>query len=113
MQMHIFEIHLQQTLNKLQTWIDTNGFKFSESKTVCVHFCTGMLTRPQSARPRPQTYDQGQAKAKATEVKAKAKAKTRAVMVKTNNQFNCNDSGFFSLCQDKTSYQSKNTSQIG
>ena len=52
---------------------------------------------------------------KATEckAKAKAKAKTIAVMVKTNNQFNCNDSGFFSLCQDKTSYQSKNTSQIG
>ena len=24
---------------KLQEWADTNGFKFSESKTVCVHFC--------------------------------------------------------------------------
>ena len=24
---------------KLQHWVDTNGFKFSETKTVCVHFC--------------------------------------------------------------------------
>jgi len=37
--MHIIERHLQQTLNKLQTWVDTDGFKFSESKTVCVHVC--------------------------------------------------------------------------
>ena len=36
---HIIEWHLQQTLNKLQHWVDTNGFKFSESKTVCIHFC--------------------------------------------------------------------------
>ena len=36
---HIIERHLQRCLNKLQTWADTNGFKFSESKTVCVHFC--------------------------------------------------------------------------
>jgi len=37
--MHIIERHLQQTLNKLQTWVDTNEFKFSESKIVSVHFC--------------------------------------------------------------------------
>ena len=36
---HIIERHLQQTLNKLQHWVDTNGFKFSETKTVCMHFC--------------------------------------------------------------------------
>jgi len=36
---HIAERHLQQCLNKLQHWADTNGFKFSPSKTVCVHFC--------------------------------------------------------------------------
>ena len=36
---HIIERHLQRCLNKLQEWADTNGFKFSESKTVCVHFC--------------------------------------------------------------------------
>ena len=29
---HIIERHLHQTLNKLQTCVDTDGFKFSESK---------------------------------------------------------------------------------
>ena len=37
--MHIIERHLQWCLIKLQEWADTNRFKFSESKTVCVHFC--------------------------------------------------------------------------
>jgi len=36
---HIIERHLQQCLNKLSDWADTNGFKFSPSKTVCIHFC--------------------------------------------------------------------------
>ena len=36
---HIIEKHLQRSLNKLQEWADTNGFKFSTAKTVCVHFC--------------------------------------------------------------------------
>ena len=36
---HIIERHLQQCLNKLADWADTNGFKFSPSKTVCIHFC--------------------------------------------------------------------------
>jgi len=36
---HIVERHLQQCLNKLADWADTNGFKFSRSKTVCIHFC--------------------------------------------------------------------------
>jgi len=26
------------SLNKLENWVDENGFKFSRSKTVCVHF---------------------------------------------------------------------------
>ena len=26
-------------LNKLQEWADASGFKFSSSKTVCMHFC--------------------------------------------------------------------------
>jgi len=35
---HIIERHLQRSLNKLQHWVDSNGFKFSPTKTVCVHF---------------------------------------------------------------------------
>ena len=33
------ERKLQQCLNKLQEWCDKNGFRFSSTKTVCVHFC--------------------------------------------------------------------------
>jgi len=44
--MHIIESHFQQTLNKLRTWVDTNGFKFYESKTVCVHFCKLRTVNP-------------------------------------------------------------------
>jgi len=36
---HIIERHIQQCLNKLSDWADTNGFKFSSSKTLCMHFC--------------------------------------------------------------------------
>jgi len=36
---HFIERHFQQCLNKLSDWADTNGFKFSPSKTVCIHFC--------------------------------------------------------------------------
>ena len=36
---HVIERHIQQCLNKLSDWADTNGFKFSSSKTVCMHFC--------------------------------------------------------------------------
>ena len=31
--------HLQQCLNKIENWALFNGFKFSKSKTQCVHFC--------------------------------------------------------------------------
>ena len=31
--------HLQRCLNILQDWADTNGFKCSTSKTVCIQFC--------------------------------------------------------------------------
>ena len=37
--MRTIERQLQQTLNSLQDWADSNGFRFSKSKTVCVHFC--------------------------------------------------------------------------
>ncbi len=30
---------LQGCLNKIETWADNNGFRFSKSKTVCMHFC--------------------------------------------------------------------------
>ncbi|OOY63207.1 reverse transcriptase domain-containing protein [Solemya velum gill symbiont] len=33
------EKHLQQCFNKLDKWAKTNGFKFSKTKTVCMHFC--------------------------------------------------------------------------
>ena len=29
---------LQQNLNKIESWATSNGFKFSKSKTQCVHF---------------------------------------------------------------------------
>lgn len=37
--MHTIERQLQQCLNKLDTWSNENGFKFSTTKTQCVHFC--------------------------------------------------------------------------
>jgi ribonuclease HI len=37
--MSTIERQLQLILNKLQKWADQNGFKFSTSKTSCVHFC--------------------------------------------------------------------------
>ena len=37
--MATIERHLQLSLNKLHTWSLENGFKFSKSKTVCMHFC--------------------------------------------------------------------------
>jgi len=45
---HIIERHLQRSLNMLSRWADTNGFKFSSSKTVCMHFC-----RLRNAHPNP------------------------------------------------------------
>lgn len=37
--MYSIERQLQLCLNKIQSWADQNGFRFSQSKTVCVHFC--------------------------------------------------------------------------
>lgn len=37
--MHTIERQLQQNLNKIQDWATANGFRFSKSKTVCMHFC--------------------------------------------------------------------------
>ena len=33
------ERHLQQCINRIKDWALHNGFKFSKSKTQCVHFC--------------------------------------------------------------------------
>jgi len=46
---HIIERHLQRSLNMLSHWADTNGFEFSSSKTVCMHFC-----RLRNVRPHPE-----------------------------------------------------------
>ena len=37
--MRTIERHLQQCLNRIKDWATRNGFKFSKSKTQCVHFC--------------------------------------------------------------------------
>ena len=37
--MEVIERQLQLSLNKLHAWTLENGFKFSKSKTVCMHFC--------------------------------------------------------------------------
>ena len=37
--MNSIERIIQLCLNKLENWADENGFIFSRSKTVCVHFC--------------------------------------------------------------------------
>ena len=36
--MDVIERQLQQCINKVQDWADDNGFKFSKTKTLCVHF---------------------------------------------------------------------------
>ena len=58
-QYHPAAVCIQETLlhsnktasfkNMLSHWADTNGFKFSSSKTVCMHFC-----RLRSAHPNPE-----------------------------------------------------------
>ena len=37
--MHTIERQLQQVLNNLSKWSSENGFKFSKTKTKCMHFC--------------------------------------------------------------------------
>ena len=40
------ERQLQFCLNKVEKWADENGFKFSETKTVCMHFCNKRKFHP-------------------------------------------------------------------
>ena len=37
--MNTIECQLQLNLNKIKKWSTETGFKFSKSKTVCMHFC--------------------------------------------------------------------------
>ena len=37
--MQAIDRQLQLDLKRIENWADKNGFKFSKSKTVCVHFC--------------------------------------------------------------------------
>ena len=43
-QMNTIQRHLQLCLNKIQKWADENGFKFSQTKTVSMHFCNNKET---------------------------------------------------------------------
>ena len=40
------ERQLQLCLNKIEKWADENGFKFSKTKTVCMHFCNKRKLHP-------------------------------------------------------------------
>ena len=42
----VLEIWLQLCLNKVEKWADENGFKFSKTKTVCMHFCNKRKLHP-------------------------------------------------------------------
>ncbi len=44
--MEIIERRLQDCLNQIQQWADENGFRFSKTKTVCMHFCNKRSLHP-------------------------------------------------------------------
>jgi ribonuclease HI len=44
--MRCLERQLQFCLNKIQRWADENGFQFSKSKSVCMHFCHKRIPHP-------------------------------------------------------------------
>ncbi len=44
--MHTIERQLQQVLNNLSKWSNQNGFKFSKTKTKCMHFCQSRKMHP-------------------------------------------------------------------
>jgi hypothetical protein len=44
--MHFIERQLQRCLNNIQLWADENGFQFSKTKTVCMHFCHQYTLHP-------------------------------------------------------------------
>jgi hypothetical protein len=62
--MYTIERQLQNYLDDLDKWCNENGFKFSTSKTVCVHFC-----RKQKLHPEPELYLSGRKIPVVTQVK--------------------------------------------
>jgi hypothetical protein len=44
--MRSIERVLQGCLQRIESWADNNGFRFSKSKTVCMHFCTKHTLHP-------------------------------------------------------------------
>ena len=52
--MNTIERQLQLCLNRIEKWASVNGFKFSESKTVAMHFCKNRKLHPD---PDPYLYD--------------------------------------------------------
>ena len=44
--MLVIETLLQNCLNRIERWADENGFRFSKTKTVCVHFCNKRSLHP-------------------------------------------------------------------
>ncbi len=48
--MHSIERVLQGCLGKKESWADTNGFRFSKYKTVCMHFCTKRIPHADPCR---------------------------------------------------------------
>ncbi len=52
--LNAIERKLQLCLKKLETWCNENGFKFSPTKTVCVHF-----TKARKIQPDPELYLNG------------------------------------------------------
>ena len=53
--MAVAERKLQLCINKITTWADNNGFRFSASKTVAMHFC-----RIRGFHPDPDVFLKGQ-----------------------------------------------------
>jgi len=52
--MPAMERQLQTCLNKLENWADENGFKFSQTKTVAMHFC-----KMRRLHPDPELFLKG------------------------------------------------------
>ena len=46
-QIHTIERQLQQCLTRIEKWADRNGFRFSKTKTVCMHFCNLRKLHPE------------------------------------------------------------------